>query len=140
MLSVLPVCGREVESSASAGVRLSVRPQRSEGLPGELHAIELRVETEAPCHVALRIPPSSNLVLRAVERYPVARSGRGVYVQKRLAVFQGVEAGETVMSNILAEVAGEVHPFPPLSLRVTEVSKVPIPAIAGERRIEKQRE
>ena len=115
-LFLLPFC-------AFAEGKLSVRPDRSSGLPGELQQIDLTIEMDSPRKAVLRVPHSSNLVLRAVERYPVTRSLDGLYLQKRQLVFQGVEPGMTVFTNLLVEAGNKVICFPLLTVEVLPVEK-----------------
>lgn len=118
---------------ACAEIRLSLQPEISSGLPGELQTVNLCIEMDAPRNVVLRVPHASNLVLRAVERFPVSRSGNGGYLQRRQVVFQGVEPGVTALTNILVETGKEVHAFPTLTVEVREVEPAQPPRAAAEK-------
>lgn len=117
---------------ACAEMKLSVNPPQSSGLPGELQPVVLSVEMDSPEKLTLRVPHSSNLVLRAVERYPVSCTGKNLYLQKRQLVFQGVAPGITVFTNILVEMGSEVVRFPPLKIEVLPVEKIDPPKPAGK--------
>jgi hypothetical protein len=120
---------------AFSEVELSVQPQHSRALPGELQCIDLTIEMDSAFKAVLRVPHSSNLLVRAVERYPVARSSKGGFLQKRRLVFQGVESGITVMTNLMVETGGTVHCFPPLTIEVLDVEKAKPPKAAEEKKI-----
>ena len=104
-----------------------MNPQHSSGLPGELQQVELTIEMDSPEKATLRVPHASNLVLRAVERYPVTRTNKNRYQHKRQLVFQGVEPGITVLTNILVETANATHNFPSLTIEVLPVKKIDPP-------------
>ncbi len=111
-----------------AEIKLGVCPMKSFGLPGELHKVKLRITMDRPRDFTLRIPHCSNLVLRAVERYPLERDSFGMYIQCRDAFFQGVTPGEIRITNIVAECDSTVYCFPALSLKILEVPAQPPPA------------
>ncbi|MDD2601291.1 MAG: hypothetical protein PHO37_19070 [Kiritimatiellae bacterium] len=116
-----------------AGVELALEPRSLSGVPGEVLRVELTVEAERAENALLRVPHTSNLVLRAIESYPVERNRHGRFVQKKALLFQGVEAGSCVMTNLLVEINGTLHPMPPLVIEVRAVKPAawPIP-IAGK--------
>jgi len=115
--------------AAAAQVKLTMEPCTLSGMPGEALRIELTLESEGAQSVVLRVPQASNLVLRAVEKYPVARTREGRFVYKRRLLLQGVEAGVTVMTNLLFEVGGEAHCFAPLTIEVRKVTPAAPPEL-----------
>jgi len=114
---------------AFAQVKLDLEPRTLSGIPGEVHRIALTIESERADIAVLRVPHSSNLVVRAVEKYPVVKSRTGGFIQKREHLLQGVEAGKTVITNLLVEINGKAHLFPPLMIEVRDVT----PAAPPER-------
>jgi len=117
-----------VHLCACAEIKLGVFPMESSGLPGELHKVKLRITMDRPHAFTLRIPHCSNLVLRAVERYPLERDSSGIYIQCRDVLFQGVTPGEIRITNIVAECDSTVYCFPALKLKILEVPAQPPPA------------
>ena len=112
---------------AVAQVKLDIRPRSFSGIPGEVCRINLTVESESAASAVLRVPHSSNLVLRAVEKYPVTKNQAGSFVHRRSLVLQGVEAGKTVMTNLLIEIKGKTTAFPSLTIEVRDVKKAEPP-------------
>jgi hypothetical protein len=112
-----------------AQVKLDVEPRTLSGIPGELLLLELTIESERADSAVLRVPYSSNLVVRAVEKNLVTKSRTGGFVQKRELLLQGVEAGKTVMTNLVVEINGNLHLFPSVTVEVREVA----PAAPPER-------
>lgn len=119
---------------AEAEAVLTVEPQSARGLPGEPMTISFRVELPVYRPVRFRFPAAPGLLLRAVETVPVHRSANGAYLVERKAVWQGLNAGTTILTNLVAEIDGESHPFPPVTLTVDEIEPTPPPsAEEGER-------
>jgi len=119
---------------AVAQVKLDMTPRRFSVIPGEVCRVGLTVESESAASAVLRVPHSSNLVLRAVEKYPITQNQAGNFVHKRSLVLQGVEAGTTVMTNLLIEIKGKTTAFPSLTIEVRDVKKAKPPekAISDE--------
>ncbi len=106
---------------------LTVEPRTLHGVPGEPLCAELIVETPKVMPVRFMIPEASNLVLRIVEKIPVVQTQAGTFIQKRTVIWQGVEAGQTVLTNLTAEIDGVPHLFPNLGITVDAVEPVPPP-------------
>lgn len=108
---------------------LTIDPQTLRGIPGEQLRTELTVETALAGPVQIRIPSASNLVLRAVEKIPIRRTKAGTFVQKRIIIWQGVEAGSTAVTNLTAVFQGLERFFPNLGITVdaVEPAKPPEP-------------
>lgn len=85
---------------AGEPIVLKCDPQVLRGLPGEPLRVELTVETERATAIQLRIPAVSNLVLRTVEKVPIQLTADGRFVQKRIIIWQGLEAGSTTLTNL----------------------------------------
>lgn len=79
---------------------LTVEPRELHGLPGEPLQVELTIETDHVTPIQLRIPAVSNLVLRTVEKIPIRRTDDGCYIQKRIVIWQGIEAGSVTLTNL----------------------------------------
>ncbi|MFA6172191.1 MAG: hypothetical protein WC701_00775, partial [Kiritimatiellales bacterium] len=99
-------------------------------IPGVPLRAELTVETPDAKPVRILIPAVSNLVLRTVEKVPIQRITASRFVQKRIVIWQGVEAGQTVLTNLTAEVGGGQYIFPNLEIVIDAVPVVPPPAPA----------
>jgi hypothetical protein len=112
---------------AVAQVKLDMTPRSFSGIPGEVCRIDLAIESESAEKAVLRVPHSSNLVLRAVEKYPVVKNQAGMFVHRRCLVLQGVEAGKTVMTNLLVEINGVASTFPSLTIEVRDVKNAEPP-------------
>jgi hypothetical protein len=127
--SILPIL---LACTALAGdpVVLKCEPRTLHGVPGApLHA-ELTVETPNAKPVRILIPAVSNLILRTVEKVPIQRTTDSRFVQKRIVIWQGVEAGQTVLTNLTAEIDGVPHIFPTLEIVIDAVPVAPPPAPA----------
>jgi hypothetical protein len=109
--------------------RLAVTPQELSGIPGQPLRAELTIETDSADPVQLKIPAISNLVLRAVEKIPIQRTKAGTFVQKRIIIWQGVEAGSITVTNLTAVFQGLERFFPNLGITVdaVEPAKPPEP-------------
>ena len=79
---------------------LTVEPRELRGVPGEPLRVELTAETDRANPIQLRVPAVSNLVLRTVEKVPITRTAEGTYIQKRIVIWQGVEAGSITLTNL----------------------------------------
>ena len=79
---------------------LTCEPRELRGLPGEPLRAELTVETDRAVPIQLRIPAVSNLVLYTVEKVPITRTKDGRFVQKRIIIWQGIEAGSVTLTNL----------------------------------------
>ena len=106
---------------------LTVEPCELRGVPGAPLRAELTVTTPDAKPVRLLIPETSNLVLRAVEKIPLQRTGAGLFVQRRIVIWQGVEAGQTVLTNLTAGIGGVQYIFPNLGITVDAVPVAPPP-------------
>lgn len=80
---------------------ITCKPRKLRGVPGEPLQVELMVETDRAAPIQLRIPAVSNLFLRTVEKIPIRRTPDGRYVQKRIVIWQGVEAGSITLTNLM---------------------------------------
>jgi len=111
---------------------LTCTPQTLRGVPGEPLRIELTVETERAAPVQLRVPAVSNLVLRAVEKVPVRRTKAGTFVQKRIVIWQGTEAGSITLTNLTAVFQGLEKNFPMIGITIdaAEPAQPPEPEAA----------
>ncbi len=106
---------------------LTIEPHALHGVPGEPLRVELSVETSTVTPVRMRIPETSNLVMMVVEKIPVRRTQTGTFVQKRIVIWQGIEAGQTVLTNLTAEIDGAPHLFPAIGITVDAVEPAPPP-------------
>lgn len=107
--------------------RLAVTPQELSGIPGQPLRVELTVETDRAEPVQLKIPAVSNLVLRAVEKVPIQRTKAGTYVQKRIVIWQGVEAGSATVTNLTAVFQTLENVFPNIGITVDAVEPAATP-------------
>jgi len=115
---------------AGEPVVLKCEPLALRGIPGAPLRAELTVEMPDAKPVRILIPAVSNLVLRTVEKVPIQRTTDSRFVQKRIVIWQGVEAGQTVLTNLTAEVGGVTHIFPNLEIVIDAVPVAPPPAPA----------
>jgi len=116
-------------STLAAGpVVLKCHPQVLRGIPGAPLRTELIVETPDAKPIRVLIPAVSNLFLRAVEKIPIQRTADGQFIQKRIVIWQGVEAGSVTITNLSAEIDGSTNLFPVLNITVDAVPLAPLPA------------
>ena len=102
-------------------VRLTCEPRSLSGVPGEPLAVELTAVSDRAVPLNLHVPAVSNLVLCTVERVPIQRAEDGRYVQKRIVLWQGVEAGSSPVTNLCADMAGATNRFPSIDVTITAV-------------------
>lgn len=112
----------------AGGPVLTLDPRVLRGVPGEPLQIELTIETADTLPVRLLVPSISNLTVRTVERIPIRRTAEGRFVQKRIVIWQGLEAGTTTLTNLLAETSAGRFAFPPVQITVdpVEPAKPPV--------------
>ena len=87
-------------SSFAAEPVITCEPCELRGVPGEPLRLEITVEADRAAPIQLRIPAISNLFLRIVEKIPIQRTKEGRYIQKRIVIWQGLEAGSTTLTNL----------------------------------------
>lgn len=100
---------------------LKCEPSFLRGVSGEPLQVTLTVESRSADPVTLHIPEIPFLTLRAVEKIPLRLSGAKTVVQKRIVIWQGLEAGTVTLENLCAEIAGKRRLFPPLKITVDPV-------------------
>lgn len=115
---------------ADEPVVLKCEPLALRGIPGVPLRAELTVETPDAKPVRILIPAVSNLVLRTVEKVPIQRTTNGRFIQKRIVIWQGVEAGQPILTNLTAEVGGIQYVFPTLGIVIDAVPAAAPPAPA----------
>jgi hypothetical protein len=101
--------------------KLTCTPQTLRGIPGEPLKVELTVETDRVQPIQLMVPPASNLALRTVEKIPIQRTSEGRYIQKRIVIWQGIEAGSTSLTNLAVQAGSETYNFPTLGITIDTV-------------------
>jgi hypothetical protein len=106
---------------ARESVRLTCEPRLLSGVPGEPLVVELTAMSDRAVPMNLHIPAVSNLVLCTVERVPIQRAEDGRYVQKRIVLWQGIEAGSSQVTNLCADMAGSTNRFPSIDVTITAV-------------------
>ena len=89
-------------------------------MPGEPVQVELTVEAPSAAPVRMHIPADPLLVLRAVEKLPVARTEEGVVVHKRVVIWQAIEAGVVRINALSAETQGRKLTFPEITITVRD--------------------
>ncbi len=125
---VLLVLCAAVTTYAGEPIELTRDPAVLHGLPGEPLLVELTTDTAKAWPMHLQVPAVSNLVLHTVERIPIQRTPEGRFVQKRIILWQGVEAGTSSLTNLRAEVNGTIHHFPPLEITISAVEPAAPPS------------
>ena len=113
---------------ADGPVVLKCQPQVLRGIPGAPLRAELTVETPDAQPVRVLIPSVSNLFLRTVEKVPIQRTADGQFVQKRIVIWQGTEAGSVTITNLSADFGGTANLFPVLEITIDAVPVAPLPA------------
>ena len=96
-----------ITASALAGDPvITCEPRELRGVPGQPLQAELTVESDRANPIQLRIPAVRNLFLRTVEKIPIRRTAKGRYIQKRIIIWQGIEAGATTLTNLTVNFQG----------------------------------
>lgn len=101
---------------------LTCTPRELHGIPGEPLKLEVTVETDRVLPVQIRIPSVTNLVLRMVEKIPIQRTENGRYIQKRIIIWQGIEAGSTSLTNLAVHTETDILYFPAVEIAVGDVT------------------
>ena len=101
--------------------KITCEPRELRGVPGEPLQVELTVETDRAAPIHLRSPSISNLVLRTVEKIPSQSTPDGRYVQKRIIIWQGLEAGSITLTNLTAVSQGSEEKFPDIGITIDAV-------------------
>lgn len=100
---------------------LTVEPRELRGLPGEPLRAELTIETADAKPARVLVSAVSNLVLRTIEKVPIQRTKDGRFIQKRIIIWQGIEAGATTVTNLAADIQGMTNVFPNIGITVDAV-------------------
>ena len=125
-----PIFAVLVATGALAGPpKITCEPVELSGVPGEPLRLELAVETDHAVPMQLRIPAVSNLVLRTVEKIPIQRMPDGRFIQKRIVIWQGVEAGSVTLTNLVIQAGSATQLLPPIEITINEVVPVAPPAM-----------
>jgi hypothetical protein len=80
---------------------ITCKPQALRGIPGEPLKMEIAIEMDHASPVKLKIPAARQLFLRTIETIPIQRTNSGRYIQKRIVLWQGLEAGTLSLTNII---------------------------------------
>ena len=107
---------------ASESITLKCNPQVLRGTPGEPLKVELTIETPRAIPARVLVPAVPNLVLRTVEKLPIQRTKQGRFVQKRIVIWQGLEAGSTTLTNLTVQVGTEQQTFPSIEITIDAVT------------------
>ncbi len=90
-----------IASSCLAGEPvITCTPLQLRGVPGEPLQLEVSIETDRALPAQLRIPSNPSLLLRTVEKIPIQRAATGRYIQKRIIIWQGLEAASLTLTNL----------------------------------------
>ena len=79
---------------------ITCEPRELRGVPGEPLQVEITIKTDRAAPAQLRIPHIDNLHLHTIEKIPIQRTKTGCYVQKRIIIWQGLEAGSVTLTNL----------------------------------------
>ncbi|QHI68607.1 hypothetical protein [Tichowtungia aerotolerans] len=111
--------------------KITCEPHELRGLPGEPLQVRVTVETDRVAPIQLRIPAVSNLVLHTVEKIPVRRTEKGHYVQQRIIIWQGIESGQTSITNlsVVFQTLEKPDPKTPTPAKEKGALTLPVPGI-----------
>ncbi len=79
---------------------ITCSPTSLRGVPGQPLQLEVTAITDRAAPIRLMIPHTDILHLHSVEKIPIQRTDEGRYVQKRIIIWQGTEAGSTSVTNL----------------------------------------
>ena len=79
---------------------ITCSPTSLRGVPGQPLQLEVTAITDRASPIRLMIPHTDILHLHSVEKIPIQRTDEGRYVQKRIIIWQGTEAGSTSVTNL----------------------------------------
>jgi len=113
---------------ASEPIELSCQPRKLCGIPGEPLRVELSARSPHARPFRVHVPAVTNAVLTSIESVPIQRTPDGQFVRKRILLWQGTEAGSSVLTNLCTDISGTNVCFPPLEVTITDVSPALPPA------------
>ena len=79
---------------------ITCSPKSLRDVPGQPLQLEVTAITDRASPIKLMIPHIDILHLHSVEKIPIQRTNEGRYVQKRIIIWQGTEAGSTSVTNL----------------------------------------
>ncbi len=114
---------------AAEPVKLICTPKALCGVPGEPLRVELSARSPRARPFRVHVPGVTNMVLTSIESVPIQQTSDGTFVQKRILLWQGIEAGSSVLTNLYTDISGTNVCFPPLEVTITAVPPTPPPAV-----------
>jgi len=110
-----------VYTAVAATPVLTIEPRELRGLPGEPLSAWLTVETTNAKPILISVPSTSNLVIRTIEKIPIQRNTNGRFIQRRRIIWQGIEAGRSVIDHLSINQDGVIYTFPTLEITIDAV-------------------
>jgi hypothetical protein len=120
LVLLLLLLWRAPVTMAQEHLRLACAPRAFHVVPGEPVRLELTVLAGTAASLRLHVPADPLLVLRAVEKLPVRRTGEGVIVHRRVVLWQALEPGTVRMDALWVETRGRRHEFPAITITVRD--------------------
>jgi hypothetical protein len=107
-------------SLAEGNVGLGCAPRTFHVVPGQPIRLALTVRADSAAPIRLHLPADPLLILRAREKFPVQRTQAGVFVHKRVMIWQALEPGTVKMKSIAVETQGRKKLFPEITIEVRD--------------------
>jgi len=107
---------------AQERVRLQCTPRTFRVVPGAPMRLELTVRSDSAASFRWHVPGDPLLKLRALEKLPVRRTPKGVFVHKRVVVWQALEPGLVKIDKLSVETKRRKLLFPEVSITVRDPS------------------
>ena len=85
---------------------ITCEPRTLRGVPGQPIQLEVTVTTDHVLPIKLMVPHMDILHPHSVEKIPIQRTREGRYIQKRILIWQGLEAGSTSITNLTVSFQG----------------------------------
>jgi hypothetical protein len=105
---------------AEENVRRLCAPRTFQVVPGQPIRLVLTLRADSAAPIRLHLPADPLLILRAREKFPVQRSQAGVFIHKRVIIWQALEPGMVKMKSIAVETQGRKLFFPELTIYVRD--------------------
>lgn len=122
-------------TSLAAEPVITCEPRELRGVTGEPLRLEISVETDHAVPIQLKIPHINLLHLNTVEKVPIQRAASGRYIQKRTIFWQGLESGQTTITNLTVLFQGSENSsqeVPDIEIIIEEVKAAEPPIEAQE--------
>ncbi len=128
MLNVKPIlAGLIIGATLGAEPLITCTPSTLRGVPGQPLQLEVSATTDRASPIKLLIPHTDILHLHSVEKIPIQRTEEGRYIQKRIIIWQGTEAGSLTLTNLTVSIQPLGGKCPDIEITIDAVEPAKLP-------------